>query len=517
MTENEINLIKIINTNTDGTAYYTSDRISILLSNNLSLILDMNIPRNCNLDNEFRLKELYESEEIKSSLSISKISIQTITEHGNYNIVLKIIQLHYKYFNVIPIIEKSFDACGFLYYTLYYNKNQLLDNTFIQDIVNIKNKDNQYSPNYNFLPTNPFLETIKSISIQTKVRRLGYIKMIVSIFDKSSYYPNSIFNKKIEQEARKFNNDLIAYTNTKGIIEITKTGNSSNPYIDTALSLKLLYTQNNKYLLSKYGKIFNVLNDKLETSSSNYFELSKYEKTFFLFFILQNDSFYLWVLLDLIYIQGNNTTIKDIKEIFQDYIIKQLEFTIAYSNISDKDKIKISLQLKRIKSWKKPKVYLEHIIEPRLNWLLDLDILNKEKFKKNKIALSREGLTLFDSLNFHFEQFHEKYTLLRQVRCSSFFNIINQVYKIGATDIDNDDIISIDNYIDESFYLFKTIAPNRVTASQAILYTCFMILFKAKKIVNFCTIQNYLGSKKNTKFIFEWYKTENDGSIRRKK
>jgi len=75
----------------------------------------------------------------------------------------------------------------------------------------------------------------------------------------------------------------------------------------------------------------------------------------------------------------------------------------------------------------------------------------------------------------------------------------------------------VKNYINESFNLFKTIAPNRVTASQAILYTCFMMLFKAKKVVNFCTIQNYLASKKNTKFIFEWYKTENDGSIRRKK
>ena len=58
-------------------------------------------------------------------------------------------------------------------------------------------------------------------------------------------------------------------------------------------------------------------------------------------------------------------------------------------------------------------------------------------------------------------------------------------------------------------------APNRVTASQAILYTCFMMLFKEKVVINFCAVQQYLKSNENKKFIFEWYQTEKDGSIRK--
>lgn len=360
------------------------------------------------------------------------------------------------------------------------------------------------------------LNSIKTLTLQTKVRRLSYIKMILNLFNKSNYYPDNVFNKKIEQEAAQLNNSLMQYTNSKGIIEVTKTGRSSEPYIEAMISLKLLYTQNNKYQLSKYGKIFNVLNNRLEKSNDNYFDLSKFEKSFFLFFILQNDNLYFLALIDLIYIQNNKTKIKNIKEIFQDYILNQLEFTTKYSEITNQDKLKISTQIKRIKSWKNPQIYLEHIIEPRINWLLDLNMLEKDEFQQNYIVLSKEGLAFFNVVNSYFDIFQEKYTLIDQFECIDFFNLVSDIYYMNAVKITENDIVLMENYIDESFNLFKTIAPNRVTASQAILYTCFMMLFKENKVVNFCTIQHHLKSNKNTNFIFDWYKTDNDGSIRKK-
>jgi len=348
------------------------------------------------------------------------------------------------------------------------------------------------------------INNFNTINTQTKVRRVAYIKMIINMLSKSSYYPVSLFNKKVELEAQRYNYELLKYTNIRGIIEVTKTGNSSKPYIETTLALKLLFFQNNMYKLSKYGKLFNILDNELDMKTDNYFQLSVYQKSFILYFILEEDGLYLKLLIDLIF-HKKQTTIKELKEIFQNYLIEQLQLSLHTPNISNKIKNEIVFKISRIQNWENPKRYLEHIIEPRVNWLLDLDILDKDAFIKNRLILSKKGLVLENKLNLPFNIF------------TDFFTLISQMYQTEATSKYENNFKLIDNYIYKSFILFKTIAPNRVTASQAILYTCYMMLFKEKKVVNFSTIQDYLTSKENTKFIYDWYKTEQDGSIRRKR
>jgi hypothetical protein len=339
------------------------------------------------------------------------------------------------------------------------------------------------------------------------------------MFKNSKYYPLNIFNKKIEQKALQYNKTLREYIDDKGLINISKTGNSAKPYVDFLISLKLLYYQNNAYQLSKYGKIYNVLFSKLDlyTEKGNKFVLNIFQKSFYLWFLLQNDILYLFALLEIIYIQNNNTTVNEIKNIFQEYILESLEFTIRHSKLSTKSKNEINKIITRIKQWEKPKVYLEHIVDPRINWLLDLGLIDKEKYLLKRISLSESGLKLLSYFGYFFDQSEEKFTISRELRCHNFFDIVNAIYNIDSKKIKNSDLILIDKYIEESFNLFKTIAPNRVTASQAILYTCYMMLFQEGIVVNFCIIQQYLHSKENAKFIFDWYKTENDGSIRRKK
>jgi len=233
--------------------------------------------------------------------------------------------------------------------------------------------------------------------------------------------------------------------------------------------------------------------------------LAIHEKAFLLYFLLEKDGLYLQFILNLI-LEKKQVSMKNIKEIFQDFIINKLEDSIYSVEISNKIKKDIFLRIKRIRNWENPKRYLEHIIEPRVNWLLDLGLLCKNDFKKNSLVLSEEGLLFLQEINTSFDI------------NKNFFNLIQKVYSHNtAVSLENNDFGLISNYLEKSFILFKTTAPNRVTASQAILYTCYMMLFKEKKVVNFSTIQGYLSSKENTSFIYEWYKTEQDGSIRRKK
>jgi len=346
---------------------------------------------------------------------------------------------------------------------------------------------------------------LNSINTQTKVRRLAYVKTLMTIFLKSSYYPINLFYKKIESEAGKQNDDLLKYINNKGFIEVSKTGNSSKPYIETFLALKLLFTQNNMYRISKYGRVFNILQNELDIKTDNYFLLTTYEKAFLLYFILEKDGLYLQLIIELIE-EKKQISIKDTKEVFQDFILIKLEESMYSLDMSSKLKKDVLLRIKRIKNWENPKRYLEHIIEPRVNWLLDLGFLCEDNFQKNILVLSEKGLLFFKEIKTSFDV------------NKNFFTLIHRVYFDNTVvSLKKNDFALVTNYLEKSFILFKTSAPNRVTASQAILYTCYMMLFKENRIVNFSTIQDYLSSKENRKFIYDWYKTEQDGSIRRKR
>jgi len=344
-----------------------------------------------------------------------------------------------------------------------------------------------------------------TINTQTKVRRLAYLKMIIAMFNRSSYYPINLLYKKIELESQEYNSDLVEYVNNKGIIEVTKQGTSSKPYIETSLALKLLFTQNNMCKISKYGKIFNVLTKELNDKTDNYFLLANYEKTFLLYHLLENDGFYIQLLMNII-LEKERISIKKLRDNFQGYILHKLKEDIFSLSLSNKIKNEIILKIKRVENWENPKRYLEHIVEPRVNWLLDLGFLEQSYFIKGNLVLSKKGLILVQKIN-------EPFNIDK-----GFFSLVQKVYQDNNNiNLEENSIELISNYLEKSFILFKTSAPNRVTASQAILYTCYMMLFQEKKVINFSTIQEYLNSKKNTKFIYDWYKTEQDGSIRRKK
>ncbi len=488
------------------------------------------------IDYDDVLGEILKNNNIFNHLVINSILIKAETHQKLFYVVDNFLTGYYIVYDEIlnTYISSNGDMGYCPYYDLFYTievSPDKITKSFLETLISLREKKSKSSAfmhkYYDLIEWHGWQDfskdllvidsdKIKTINLQTKIRRLAYLKMIMNMFTTSMYYPANIFNRKIEMEAEVYKNQLLNYSNSKGLVEQTKTGNSAKPYIEALLSLQLLYTQNNIYQVSKYGKIYNVIDNKLKQKKNNFFSLETYQKSFFLFFILKNDELYFWVLLNIIYIEKNNTTYKNIKSVFQVYLIKELQQIIESSTLPTKSVREITIKLNRIKEWKNPKKYLEHIIEPRINWLLDLDILDKDAFQDNMISLSDKGLMLYDILNSYYDIFLKKYLISEHLLRFDFFDMANELYEVNAKPINNDYNL-INQYIDESFSLFKTLAPNRVTASQAILYVCYMMLFKEKKIVNFCIIKNYLSSKENTNFIFDWYKTENDGSIRRKK
>jgi len=230
---------------------------------------------------------------------------------------------------------------------------------------------------------------------------------------------------------------------------------------------------------------------------------------------LTSDALYLWTLLDII---GTNTlTERGIREKFQDCVLDELNIQIGSNCLSSREKRNALTVAKRIRSWEKADIYLEHITLPRLNWLLDLDLLDTECFQQRLIKLTDSGRKLLLTLTRFYQFTSEKSTVINFILEKSYFRIVDFIYDLGCTNLSGSDTDAIEQYILESFLYFKTAAPNSIAASQAIFYSCYKSLLERHCIVEVENMKKLLLGQHFPAYGLDWYKRENDGSLQRRK
>jgi len=384
---------------------------------------------------------------------------------------------------------------------------------FKRDVPSIPSLYNKF-----FQRNTPITDTrdIPILSTNTKVRRLGYFKILSLFLTEAKQIPASVINKKFENYCSKYS-ELLEYNKfKKGLIKKTKTGISAKPYIDTANDLGFLNKINNVYHIGKSFKVYQVIQHE-STDSTNIFQLTTFDTVYFLECILKNDFFYFTNLLELIFVK-EVITYSDIISAFQQKLIDCLhdyrtqELIIERKTIREIDKI-----IHRIKSWESPEVYLEHIIMPRLNWMLDLGIITGTS---NEFQITEIGKKLFK----HFCIWNDINTK-KIISPDAFLNrFIIHLYD----DCYNDSIYTnpkdlnvitekIFDYINDSFKFFKTLAPNRVTASQAINYTKYKLYLKDSIKTGYQFIFRKLSEKEQDRFIFKYQEQYQDGYIQNRK
>ncbi|WP_407518410.1 hypothetical protein [Elizabethkingia anophelis] len=373
------------------------------------------------------------------------------------------------------------------FYTVFFNKNTPI-------------KDNKIVP---------------ILSTNTKVRRLGYFKILSLFLQENKKVPVIAINKKFENFCLQYQELLKDNQFKKGLISETKSGISAKPYIDIANDLGFLNKINNVYYTGKLFKVYQNLQAEFG-DSTNIFELSNFDRLYFLECILKNDFFYFSNLLELIFID-EKTTYSNLVKTFQAQLIGCLE---DYKNLNVFDDRKalsnIDTILTRIKKWEKADVYLEHIIMPRLNWMLDLGIISGTN---NQYSITDIGLKIFKHLCIwndintnkiiSADAFIERFMIHLYDDCYNNEDITNP---------SNMDVIleKLYQHINESFDLFKTLAPNRVTASQATNYTKYKLYLNDKIKVGYQFVLGRLSEKEQDKFIFKYQEQYQDGYIQKK-
>ena len=400
------------------------------------------------------------------------------------------------------------------------NDNYLWDIEFAKYVINLFETVKIFIPDfYTIFFRNKIniddSKIVPILSTNTKVRRLGYFKIMSNFFDENKKFPSTIINKKFEDYCLEYKNQLEDNSFKKGLIIKTKTGVSAKPYIDTALDINLLSKINNVFNIGKSFKVYQNLKNQY-SNSNNIFQLTDFDKIYFLECILKNDFFYFSNLLELFFISGKTTYLVLVKK-YQAQLILRLEDYKKQNTYTNRKILKnIDVILKRINSWEKSEVYLEHIIMPRINWMLDLDLLASIN---NEFVLSEKGVKLFKHLCVWNDINTDKIISSDSFIDRFMIHIFDDCYKSNEDKNQTDLKVILEkiySYIDNSFDLFKTMAPNRVTASQAANYTKYKLYLDDNIKVGYQYVLGKLSDKEQERFIFKYQEQYQDGYIQRK-
>lgn len=384
------------------------------------------------------------------------------------------------------------------------------------------------------------------LATSTKVRRLGYLKMILDMFEDIDHYPVSYFEKMVESSAQDVNDSLQDYRNSKGEIRFTRDGASAKPYVELAVNLNAIVEINHAYMLSKLSKVYkviqnqikrdrvgfdliysrlhlnenptqlNLLDDASNFAKINPFRLNLFEQIFFLYSILTKDALYCWVILDIL-AQNHLLSESNVRQSFQSSVLHELSRQIESSCLSNSEKRNVLVIAQRIRKWEKPQVYLEHIILPRINWFLDLDLLDSSHFQRGFLQLTDSGYKLHNILNDMYRMTAEKSTVMNFILEFFFFQIVNEIYNLKCSRFSDESTPLLIDLVEESFSLFRTAAPNSIAGSQSIFYACYKLMLKNRYIIEFDEMKNILLGRNIQGYSLDWYKRENDGSLQRRK
>ena len=354
---------------------------------------------------------------------------------------------------------------------------------------------------------------LRLITTNTKVRRLGYFKLMLSLFKENPLYLEKSFLKKISDVATEHEGELLNYKNSKGIIKLSSTGGGAKPYLDVAIGMNLINKVGNGYEQGKVSRAYNAI----QQQCASLFNLGLIDTAFFLESILRYDYLYIYTLLEYAY-TAQRPSYKDAKGVYQQMLLKNLGHMKEGANKVDSIK-KMNFQTveRRIREWKKPNVYLEHILMPRLNWLYDLELLVLQD--NLSFELTKEGERLFSFMCGWRDISDNAITDPSPYLDACFMRVFEEVYgmyrhrEASETEIDN----YLNSYLEESFCLFKTFAPNRVTFSVFANYAKWKLFKGTGYPIDIDDIEKGFLKRNEDKYIFKFQKFYNDGYIQKTK
>jgi len=349
------------------------------------------------------------------------------------------------------------------------------------------------------------LETLKYITVKTQVRRLKYLSIALKLLSHTGLQ-KQILSELLLKWSKDNHNSFKDYSSPTGEITLSNGkvfSNSLTAYYHALRELSMILEQGNFVLPTKSGEILIILleqiNEYLNHPIENTYTLNNIEKSFFICILLEFDYDIIILILQMVKLFPKHK-LEFYLGLFQNMYIERLTKKLGYSKVVDASNILETR--KRINSWRSPKRYSEELVPPRLNWLIDLKLLNHFP-EDGHYELNRNGLAFLEFININ-SQLEREYSIYDpDFHQKNLISLISNIYfenKIFKNWIEvNEEQKS--EYAMEGLAIasryFCVLGIPRMPAKSTLLLCCLFLLNKYFINVNTYDLSNWIGFKRN--------------------
>ncbi len=357
---------------------------------------------------------------------------------------------------------------------------------------------------------------IHILGTKTKVRRLGYYLAMAQYLAKNPKVPTSQIDRAFERHCSSYSAQLQNYQNPKGVIEVTQSGVSARPYISLYKDSHWVTELSRIIIPGKQLVVLNKLRQYYSRAGDNIFTLDCLDKAILLEVLLQNDYLFLTTLIEELYRHDESCNYNVLLKTFQTRIISKLQSEKEKQESGTVYARNLNKVTKRIKEWKKPDKYLEHIIMPRLNWLLDLSLVQFSGQSNTHYSLSSRGTSLLEQLCFWTDLNIGFLVDSTQFIRSYFVHLFNETYKLGYKHPNDGGLpAKVREYLQDCFSSFGTLAPNRITSSQAFTYIKWRLFYSDQLVVETSELELILRTQLKHDYVYKFQNQYGDGYIQK--
>jgi hypothetical protein len=227
-------------------------------------------------------------------------------------------------------------------------------------------------------------------STNTQVRRLEVISAITREIGRRMAPMELLKSKMIEWSFFLEANSSLYYSKNGKLTHDTEVTTAFPKYISLMKEMGIIHKLGSVISLTTNGHI---LNDLIKQSNQLSDVITKEEKLFYLYILFSKDADYLLLVLDMIKNEPLLSNQTQLQKKFEKSLLQRLKSKALFSerstlmNIEEKRRV-VSVE------WLNSASYAEHIIAPRLEWLIDLNVLKKED---NRYLFTDEGEKFLES------------------------------------------------------------------------------------------------------------------------
>ena len=221
----------------------------------------------------------------------------------------------------------------------------------------------------------------------TKTRRLAYLAAILTMLRRDGLSERLLLTQLVRW-SQEHKSDLDDYWVQTGEVTSTRRNSSGARYLHLATRLGLVVPIAGAYRVTRIGRVLLALLERHPVSTNPFF-LTSTERLYYAHLLLERDADVLLTVADRL-LEQPGVSLAQLQQVFQADFLHRLSRKIENS---PDERLKRELLDRRTeaKAWTKPERYAEHLVPPRLNWLLDLDLLEAGKFRRHCYELTPSG------------------------------------------------------------------------------------------------------------------------------